>query len=82
METTRIEIASRVLAGFAANPAVFAKNGMSGWSLVNCTDEDIVGYALNLADKLIDGEAITRARANLTAAIFASKKSEQPLTEP
>lgn len=54
--TTRLEIASRVLAGFAANPSVFAPNGMNGWALVNCTDQDLVGYALHLADKLVDAD--------------------------
>lgn len=58
----RLEIASRILAGFAANPAIFAPNPQCGWSLVNATDEDIVGYALALADTLADGEQITAAR--------------------
>ena len=53
----RLEIASRILAGFAANPAVFAHNPNCGWSLVNCTDEDLVGYALSLADRLVDTQA-------------------------
>lgn len=61
-ESQRLEIASRVLAGFAANPAVFASNASCGWSLVNCTDEDLVGYSLSLADKLIKGEEITKSR--------------------
>ncbi len=55
----RLTIASRILTGFAANPAVFAANSSCGWSLVNCKDEDLVGYALVLADKLIEGEKIT-----------------------
>lgn len=63
----RLEIASRILAGFAANPAIFAQNGNCGWSLVNCTDEDIAGYALHLADKLIEGERITSERAKQEA---------------
>ena len=62
MNTQRLEIAAKILAGFAANPAVFAPNPSCGWSLVNCTDEDIVGYSLSLADKLIDGEKITADR--------------------
>ena len=50
----RLEIASRVLAGFAANPAVFAHNSRNGWSLVNATDSDLAGYSLKLADELIE----------------------------
>lgn len=57
----RLEIASRVLAGFAANPSIFVPNAHRGW-LCNVTDEDLVGYALSLADKLIDGEKITADR--------------------
>lgn len=60
----RLEIASRILAGFAANPAVFAHNPNCGWSLVNCTDEDLVGYALSLADRLVDTQAAIDAAIN------------------
>jgi hypothetical protein len=49
----RIEIAAKILAGFAANPAIFAPNATCGWLLVNCTDDDIAGYAVRLADSLI-----------------------------
>lgn len=59
---SRLEIAAQILSGFAANPTIFAPNGLCGWSLVNCTDEDIAGYALHLADKLIEGEAVIAAR--------------------
>jgi hypothetical protein len=58
----RLEIASKILAGFAANSAVFASRSDCGWSLCNCTDEDLVGYALVLADKLIEGEKVTADR--------------------
>jgi hypothetical protein len=55
----RIDLAAQILAGFAANPAIFAPNSGCGWSLVNCTDADIAGYAVTLADKLISAnEAI------------------------
>lgn len=55
----RLEIASKILAGFAANNAVFAHNPNCGWSLVNCSDEDVVRYSLALADKLIGAENFT-----------------------
>jgi len=59
MSAQRIEIASRILAGFAANNAVFAHNPGCGWALVNCKVKDLVGYSLFLADQLIDeGEKI------------------------
>lgn len=56
---SRLEVASRILAGFAANNAVFAANVKCGWSLVNCTDDDIVRYSLSLADNLIEAERST-----------------------
>ncbi len=55
----RLEIAAKILAGFAANSAIFAKNDRCGWSLVNATDEAIAGYALHLSDELIEQEAAT-----------------------
>lgn len=58
----RLAIASKILAGFAANPVIFAANSKCGWALVNCTDEDLAGYALRLADKLIEAENITAKR--------------------
>jgi hypothetical protein len=57
----RLEIASKILAGFAANPVVFAARPDCGWSLCNCTDEELAGYALVLADKLIEAEKVTAA---------------------
>lgn len=51
--TMREEAAMRILAGFCANPAVFASNSMNGWDLVNCTDKQLVDYAWRLADQLI-----------------------------
>lgn len=55
---TRIEIAAQILAGFAANPAVFAPRPDCGWALCNCTDEDIAGYAVHLADALIKADHV------------------------
>lgn len=61
----RLEVASRILAGFCANPSVFAANGVSGWSLVNCTDGDLIGYALHLADGLIGAAELPQAARRL-----------------
>jgi hypothetical protein len=55
----RLEIASRILAGLCANPSVIAHNHNCGWSLVNCTDADLAGYAVSLADALIADDANT-----------------------
>lgn len=52
----RRRLTAIILSGFCANPAVFAANGMSGWGLVNCKDEDIVGYSMSLANKIIECE--------------------------
>ncbi len=51
--TKRELIAGKILAGFCANPAVFAANSQNGWALVNCTDKDLAGYSRHLADALL-----------------------------
>ncbi len=43
----------KILAGFCANPAIFAPRADCGWSLLNCTDADLIGYASRLADEAI-----------------------------
>jgi hypothetical protein len=45
--------AFKALQGFCANPAVFAANGISGWGLVNCTEEQLSNYAYFLADAML-----------------------------
>jgi hypothetical protein len=47
---------AKIIQGFCANPSVFAPNGMSGWALVNCSPEDLFGYAHFLAEKAMDAE--------------------------
>lgn len=63
----RLQIASRILAGLVANPNVVAHNHNCGWSLVNCTDSDIAGYALKLADDLMAANAPAHLRAGREA---------------
>ena len=60
----RSEIASRILAGLCANPSVIAHNHNCGWSLVNCTDSDLAGYAVSLADTLIAALAASTPNPN------------------
>lgn len=48
----RDQYAAQILAGFAANPAIFAHNDQCGWCLVNCTDGQIAAYAVHLANEL------------------------------
>jgi hypothetical protein len=48
----RGEIAAKIMAGFAANPAIFAANDRSGWAMVNTTVPEISAYAVELADAL------------------------------
>lgn len=50
---TKQEIATKLLAGFCANPAVFAGNNYSGWSLVNCDEGQLAEYVLKLAEALL-----------------------------
>jgi len=51
--TLRDHFAMAILSGFCANPAIFAANQMCGWSLVNCTDEQLIAYAGRLADHAV-----------------------------
>ena len=51
--TMRDYFAAKALQGFCANPAVFAENGMSGWNLVNCTDEQLADVCGCLADAML-----------------------------
>jgi hypothetical protein len=61
---SRDQYAAKIMAGFCANPAIFAPNGMCGWSLVNCTDADLVGYAFSLADLMVEAEGLTAKPTN------------------
>lgn len=45
--------AAKALQGFCANPAVFASNPISGWSLVNATEEQLAEYCAKLADAML-----------------------------
>lgn len=51
--TLRDYHAGKALQGFCANPAVFASNGMSGWDLVNCTEEQLAQVCHRLADSML-----------------------------
>lgn len=46
----KLDIAVKLLAGFCANPAIFASSSQIGWSLVNCTEQQLASYAFNLAE--------------------------------
>lgn len=43
--TLRKYFFAKVMQGFCANPSVFAPNGMTGWALVNCSEDVLVNYA-------------------------------------
>lgn len=66
----RGDLAVKILAGFAANPAIFAANDKSGCSLVNCTDSDIAAYAVRLAD------AVLHANSHLPQGSFPNPESK------
>ena len=53
IDRLRDEMAMAVLSGFCANSAVFAHNGMQGWALVNCKEDELMGYCYHLADKAL-----------------------------
>lgn len=48
--TARDEFAMRILQGFCANPAIFAKSAEVGWGLVNCTAPELMTFVYRLAD--------------------------------
>lgn len=49
----RLEIASRILAGFAANTSIYAPDPQCGWRLVNAKHSDLAGEAMVLANELL-----------------------------
>jgi len=62
MSAARLELAAKILAALTANPAVHAHNPMSGWGLVNCGPDDIVGMSLDYADRLISAHNATASQ--------------------
>lgn len=52
--TLRQYLAGKALAGFCANSAVFAESRACGWSLVNCSPEQLAEECLKLADAVIE----------------------------
>lgn len=54
--TKREAFAMAVMQGLMANPGgPVQSNGMSGWSIVNCTPDNIAGLAIEMADALLLG---------------------------
>ncbi len=48
----------QALAGLCANQGgPFQANSMSGWGIVNCTEDDVAGVAERLADAVLAREA-------------------------
>lgn len=45
--------AGQALAGFCGNPAIFAANTRSGWTLVNCSDKQLAEHAYTMADVML-----------------------------
>jgi hypothetical protein len=56
-EEKRLTVASRLLAGFLANPNVVTENPNCGRCLRNTSDSDIAACAVRLADELIEADA-------------------------
>jgi len=69
--------AAQIMAGFCANPSVFAARADCGWSLCNCTDDDLADYAVRLADKLAEADRMIPAVASTddTALRSAAEKA-------
>lgn len=51
--TLRDYYAAKALQGLCANPAVFAHNGMCGWALVNCDNDQLAHTCVELADAML-----------------------------
>ncbi len=51
--STRDTFIAHVLSGLCANPNVFGHNSRTGWGLVNCTETQLVGFAIGLADEAL-----------------------------
>ena len=62
--------AANALAGFCANPAVFAANSQYGWGLVNCTEEQLVETCGRLADAML-AERETRGVESVAEALIS-----------
>ncbi len=45
--------AAKALAGFCANPAVFASNDRRGWGLVNASESELAEYAYHVSDFML-----------------------------
>ncbi len=50
---------AKIMQGFCANPAIFAHDCCVGWSLVNCTDAQLIGYARGLASCMIEASELS-----------------------
>ena len=51
--SVRDYFAAKVLQGFCANPAVFASDKLSGWALVNGTEDTLSNYAYYIAEAML-----------------------------
>lgn len=52
--TLRDHFAGQALQGLCANPGgPYQANGMNGWSIVNCTYDDLAGHVYELADAML-----------------------------
>jgi len=51
--TLRDYFAAKAMQGFCANPSVFARDELSGWALVNATEDKLSGYAYYIADAML-----------------------------
>jgi hypothetical protein len=47
---TRSEMAATILAGLVSNPSIIQPCDRAGWNLVNCTNEQLAQFAIELAD--------------------------------
>lgn len=83
----RRALIAQILSGFCANPSIFAQRPDCGWSLCNCTDADLVGYAMHIADQVAEAAqdhlyAPSMPHAANEAKIAALVKALEPFAHP
>ena len=54
--TLRQWYAGEALKGLLSNPSIIQPNGLTGWSLTNCTSTYIARFAVSFADETIAAE--------------------------
>ena len=55
--TLRDSFLKSIMQGLTANPNVIGYNANHGWGLVNCNESQLVGFAMDLVDAMLEARA-------------------------